>query len=103
MDKNGTIKRLRLLEVEVAGLKNFLNLLVVADRVLDGQITRATKQNILHSKAQKRTLEKAVEAGVNYEERLRRIERQISGIFDSIHRIEDLMATKQDRHVSGDV
>jgi len=102
MDKNGTIKRLNLLEGEIAGLRNFLNLLVVADRALGGQITRQTKETVRHSKKQRYVMEKMVEAGANYEERMNRVERQISGIFNTIHRIEDLMATKQDRHVSGD-
>jgi len=102
MDKNGTIiRRLNSLEGEISALKNFLNLLVVADRALGGQITRATKENILHSKAQKRTLEKAVEAGVNYEERLCRIERQVSQLFDSVHRQSAILKTKKDRHRLG--
>jgi len=97
MDKNGTNKRLSLLEVEVAGLKNFLKLMAVADRSLSDQIKRETIQSKLHSRAQKRTLKKAVDAGVNYEERMDRVERQISLLFDSIHRIDALLKTKQDR------
>jgi len=101
MDKNGTNKRLSLLEVEVAGLKNFLKLMAVADRSLSDQIKRETSQSKLHSRAQKRTLEKAVNAGVNYEERLCRIERQISQLFDAVHRQSAILKTKKDRHRLG--
>ena len=103
MDKNGTIiRRLNSLEGEISALKNFLNLLVVADRALGGQITRQTKETVRHSKKQRYVMEKMVEAGANYEERLRRIETQVSLLFASAHKMDTLLKTKKDRHVSGD-
>jgi len=96
MDVEG---RLDKVEVDLAAYSNFLNLLVVGDRSLGSEIRRNKRDNVLHSKAQKRTLAKTVENVAGMEGRLSRMEKQISLLFDTVGRIENLLRTKADRPI----
>jgi len=74
-----------------------MNLLVVGDRSLGSEIRRNKRENVLHSKAQKRTLEKTVSTVSDVEQRLTRVETQISNLFDTAGRIEQLLKTKMNK------
>lgn len=83
--------RLQRLEEKVAFINNFINLLAVGDRSLRDQLNRQKSENIQHSKKQRYVLSKAVDAGSDVEERLGRTERQISTLFDTMHRHEEII------------
>jgi len=89
--------RLDEMEADLAFCSNFLNLLVVADNSLRGEIGRNRRESVLHSKAQKRTLEKTVSTVSDIEERLTRVETQISVLFDTAGRIEQLLKSKANK------
>ena len=87
--------RLDKMESELSHCSNFLNLLVVGDNCLGSEIRRNKRDNILHSKAQKRTLAKTVENVADMEERLIRVEKQVSHIFGRLNKFEALIKSSQ--------
>jgi len=87
------------LEDQVKFLNNFIQLLAVKDKTLGDQLNRQKSENIRHSKASKHTIKKVVDAGAGYEERLGRVERQISTLFDAAHRLEELLKSKQTKTI----
>ena len=83
-------ERLAYLEERISFIDNFLHLLVSADKSLRDQLTSQKKENIRHGSKTKRVLIKSVEAGADMEERIDRIERQVSLLFQRIDVLEVL-------------
>jgi len=83
--------RLQRLEERVAFIYNFIQILAVKDKSLRAQLERQKSETLRHSSKQKHVLGKAVDAGAGMEERLGRVERQISTLFDTMHRHEEII------------